>query len=647
MARKSDYLLGIAAAVADGTAVDWERAEKEATSDEDKRVLRGLRLVSQIGTVHDSQDEQDRSTADEEGDTPTRTFQASGTAPPVQPLADTPQQWGRYELRAALGAGAQGSVYRAWDPQLECEVALKVLQPRLAASDRVGARMLREGRALAKVRHQNVVNVYAAEVHEGQVGLCMELIEGRTLEEILEAQGPFGEAEAVAVGLKISHALAAVHAAGIVHRDVKARNVMREERGRIVLMDFGTGRDGAQLAKAGAGDLAGTPLYMAPEVLAGAPATQQSDIYSLGVLLYHLVTGQYPVEGNTLDDIIQAHVRGRRRPLAERRPDLPDDFLRIIDKALAPDPDTRYETAAMLVHDLVSLDAEEAGRVLQPRTVTQRVLLGAAWAGLAVVGITLLGFVTSLVFNVTLERVAVAGETPRSWFFWGLRSLIAPVFVLIQVLFVLVVIVGLWRALRRVSSAFDGYARRLAARCLGLARRIQWWSVDSYGLIVCVSASIVLLAVLLSHPVLVSAVTTTVSEMTPEERLALSPEGRPSYFSYRWRLELLIWGATLAAIRLARMRRRERTPAGTALLMALLGIIVTAVGMWAAPWRLVMQSERPRMLYAGQRCYDLGREGAQVLLYCPDQPQARVQRIPAGDPRLVDTGRTETIFATR
>ena len=174
---------------------------------------------------------------------------------------------------------------------------------------------------------------------------------------------------------------------------------------------------------------------MAPEVLAGAAASQQSDIYSVGVLLYYLVTGQYPVEGRTIDEIIQAHVRGRRKPLAERRPDLPDDFIRIIDRAIAPDPDARYETAAMLVHDLVSLDAEEAGRVLPPRTVTQRVMLGAAWVAMAAIGVTLLGFVTSMAFNTALERVAVAGETSRSWFLWGLRALFAPVFNLVQVLF--------------------------------------------------------------------------------------------------------------------------------------------------------------------------------------------------------------------
>ena len=451
MSNESDFMLGIAAAVADGAAVNWDQAEAQLTTDDDKRVLRSLRLVSEIGTVHDS--------VGGEADT-TRTGQPAGeTLPAAGASTDlTAEHWGRYELREQLGAGAQGAVYRAWDPQLECEVALKVLQPRLAASDRVGERMLREGRALAKVRHQNVVNVYAAEVHEGQVGLCMEFIKGRTLEEILKAQGPFGEGEAVTVGLKVGHALSAVHAAGIVHRDVKARNVMREDRGRIVLMDFGTGRDRAQQ---GAGDLAGTPLYMAPEVLAGSAATQQSDIYSVGVLLYYLVTGQYPVEGRTLDEIIQAHVRGRRKPLAERRPDLRDDFIRVIDRATAPDPDARYETAAMLVHDLVSIDVAggrgrsgaahgDAARAArrQPGWASRRSALRCSASSRR--------WLSTSRSNVWRSRQ----DTPRSWFGFGLQSLLAPIFNVVQILFGIVIAVTIWKALRRVVPAFDRIRRQ-------------------------------------------------------------------------------------------------------------------------------------------------------------------------------------------
>ncbi|MEO7274865.1 MAG: serine/threonine-protein kinase [Vicinamibacterales bacterium] len=656
MPGESEFMLGLAAAVADGTAIDWTRAEAQAKTDEDRRVLRSLRLVAEIGTVHDS-------IGDDEAPSSTSRTSPSDPSDEDEP-ADVPaivsaplEQWGRYELREELGAGAQGAVYRAWDPQLECEVALKVLQPRLAATDRVGERMLREGRALARVRHQNVVNVYAAEEHEGQVGLCMEFIKGRTLEEIVRAQGPFGQGEVVTVGSKIGHALAAVHAAGIIHRDVKARNVMREDRGRIVLMDFGTGRDGAQLAATGAGDLAGTPLYMAPEVLAGAAASVQSDIYSVGVLLYYLLTGQHPVEGRTLDEIIQEHVRGRRKPLAERRPDLRDDFLRVIDRALAPDPDARYDSAALLVHDLVSLDAADAANAA-PRTITQRILLAAAWLALTALGVGLLGFVTSMAFNVTLERMSVAGETPRAWFGWGVRAALVAL-VDLQYVFRVALVVGVWIALRRLVPAFDRLAARFDRQVGRLARRLRLWDPDSYGVIVFGLALAFLIIVLWTHALMVSAVMTTVSNMTDAQRGALcvaspfnavdcstSPAAAESYYNYRLALEVLVCLGVLASWRLVRLRRQQQTTYSTALLTALVSVVVLAVIMWVAPWRLVMQSERPVLTFDSHRCYDLGRERSQLLLYCPDGAP-RIQRVADQDPRLRDTGAIAGVFSTR
>ena len=526
MASENDFMLGIASAVADGSPIDWAAAETRTNSEQDRRLLRSLRLVSEIGTVHDSVDDEVPTAEASSGD-------ASGPHSflndPLPSLPTDLQQWGEYELREQLGAGAQGAVYRAWDRQLECEVALKVLQPRLAETDRVGERMLREGRALAKVRHQNVVNVYAAEEHEGQIGLCMEFIRGRTLEALVHAQGPFSAAEAVTVGSKVGHALAAVHAAGLVHRDIKARNVMREEGGRIVLMDFGTGRDRGQLAGAGGGDLAGTPLYMAPEVLAGAPASQQSDIYGVGVLLYYLVSGHYPVEGRTLDEIVQAHVRGRRKPLAERRPDLPDEFIRIVDRAIAPDPDARHDTAALLVHDLLSIDVEEASRVLPPRTVTQRVLLGAAWATMTAIGLALLGFVTSMAFNVALERVAVSGETPMSWLIWGLRALVGPISYLAQLVIGALLVVALWRIARRLLPPFNRLAERLGVKAARLSRRIGFSDVDAFGQMIFVATLIYFVIVMATHTALISAMWTTVSNMTPAQRFKLSPGNQVEY----------------------------------------------------------------------------------------------------------------------
>jgi len=176
----------------------------------------------------------------------------------------------------------------------------------------------------------------------------MEFVHGRTLESWLLAHGALGPGEAATLGVDLCRALAAVHSAGLVHGDVKAQNVMREDGGRTVLMDFGAGR------VQGAHDvaLAGTPLYLAPEVLAGEPATPRSDIYSLGVLLFHLLTGAYPYSGSDLDGLRAAHADGSHVMLRDLRPDLPDGLVRAIHRALEPDPARRFATAGEMEQGL-------------------------------------------------------------------------------------------------------------------------------------------------------------------------------------------------------------------------------------------------------------------------------------------------------
>ena len=242
--------------------------------------------------------------------------------------------------------GAFADVYRAHDPQLDRHVAVKILRP-LASRDRMVDRALREGRMLARLRHPNVVTVYGAETRQDRVGLWMEFVRGATLEELLRTRGPFSAAEAALIGKDVCRALAAVHGAGLVHRDVKANNVIREAGGRVVLMDFGLVH-GHGDAGEWQGRMAGTPLYLAPEVFRGVEATSSSDIYSLGVLLYHLVTDDYPIKGHTADELAAAHAEGRRKRLPDARPDLPDAFVRVVECAMDPDPSRRYESAGAM-----------------------------------------------------------------------------------------------------------------------------------------------------------------------------------------------------------------------------------------------------------------------------------------------------------
>jgi tetratricopeptide (TPR) repeat protein len=252
-------------------------------------------------------------------------------------------KWAALEIRAHIGCGRFGDVYRAWDPALEREVALKLVEQGDAGER--DSRVVTEARLMARVRHPNVLTIHGACRIDDVNGLWMELVEGRTLEQELAARGPFPEAELLRIGVDLAGAIAAVHAAGLVHRDVKAQNVMRDRSGRIVLGDFGTGRDVDEPEEARTG-LVGTPAYLAPEIFDRQSATAQSDIYSLGTLLFHLATGQYPVAGGSLRAVRDAHALGKRTPLATLRPELSPPLVAVIERALEPEPTKRFAQAS-------------------------------------------------------------------------------------------------------------------------------------------------------------------------------------------------------------------------------------------------------------------------------------------------------------
>jgi tetratricopeptide (TPR) repeat protein len=316
-------LLDVAAALADGTAVDWESAAEVLTNDEDRRLLAELRFIA--------------------GMAPSTPGELSG------------RSWGPLRIIEHIGHGTFGDVYRAWDSRLDREVALKILRRKEREDQARASTVIDEGRLLARVRHPNVVTVYGAERIAGQVGVWMEFVHGKTLEQELRDRGPFDVDRVVRIGIELSGALSTVHRAGLIHRDVKAQNVLCDRDGRLVLTDFGAGCELQETVEGASRELAGTPASVAPEVLGGQAATPQSDVYSLGVLLYHLVTGTYPVRGRSLKEIREAHALGARTPLAVARPDLPSAFVRTVDRALDPNPQNRYDSPGALGSELASL----------------------------------------------------------------------------------------------------------------------------------------------------------------------------------------------------------------------------------------------------------------------------------------------------
>jgi serine/threonine protein kinase len=269
-----------------------------------------------------------------------------------RPSAAALDRWGHLQHLVKVGQGFSGEVYRAWDARLEREVALKLW--RWATCPEEWSRLgLQEARMLARIRHPNVVTVYGVDQNEGRIGVWMEYIRGRTLEALLEGHGPLAAREAALVGLDLCSALSAMHALGLLHRDIKAKNVMREEGGRIVLMDFGLSLDLRNGNPEGPGlEICGTPQYMSPELLRGEKASVQSDIYSLGVLLYHLVTAGFPVEGSNLTEVHEAHERGEATLLRDRRAGLLESFLATIERSLSREPIKRFASVGHMAESL-------------------------------------------------------------------------------------------------------------------------------------------------------------------------------------------------------------------------------------------------------------------------------------------------------
>jgi hypothetical protein len=316
--------------VADATPVDWPDGEPGALS----ATLEGLRVLDSLARAHRQAGE---------------SFDARGREGAPRPPALF--HWGPLEVLEPRGRGSFGEVFRAYDPALGREVALKLRHADSGAGGGT-ARWIEEARRLARIRHSNVLTVHGAGVFDGRAGLWCELVEGETLEQRLAREGPLGAREAAAIGLDLCAALAAVHAEGLVHGDLGTTNVMRAAgressgpagSGRIVLMDFGSAHDPA-LDGAEACSL-GTPLATAPEVLKGGSPTPKSDLYSLGVLLFRLASGRYPVEARTMGELLDRHARGDRRSLRVLRPDLPAGFVLAVERSLDPDPARRFAHA--------------------------------------------------------------------------------------------------------------------------------------------------------------------------------------------------------------------------------------------------------------------------------------------------------------
>jgi tRNA A-37 threonylcarbamoyl transferase component Bud32 len=584
--------------VADRQPVDWTAlmSELQATNAASPDLLQEvslLRLLDEIGQAHATLQSEPL------GDEPLPHVEASAD--------DTLKAWGRYVLEERVGRGGFGSVYRAWDPVLEMAVALKILHQRYS-DDRLKERLLHEGRALAQLRHPNVVRVLNVEQHDGRLGLVMEFLSGETMDALVAAHGKLSDREASVIVEDVCRALAAVHANGLIHRDVKARNIIREPAGRIVLMDFGAGL--SMRTTEAPGTAVGTPLYMAPETLNGAPATPASDVYGVGVLLFYLVTGRYPYEGGSFDEIRDAHAARRANSLLGLRPDLPVRFVKVVDRAVALDVAGRYQTPDALLQALTDL----GGAVNRGRWAWVRPALyaGAALLALMAVG----GMLSSVAYNAALGRGAYQHDTFVQKFGWGAQALFLPIVLTCLAAGLAGAMVAVRRVLVAASTGVRALDRRMAERGRAIAVRLALTDPP-----VCASWLLLVTAVCAGliwtywTPLLL-AVTTDIS-FAPAEMLAVfSPALAPYRTGYRMALSLLVAG-NIAGWFVMRRASGRRTTLPVWIVATEVALVVLLLMSMLLPYRLLHHIEKAdAVTWRGQQCYVVGKGPTDDLLYC-------------------------------
>src|SRR4051794_6593422 len=302
---------------------------------------------------------------------------------------------GRYRVVRKLGTGGMANVYLAEDQELGRSVAIKMLDERHSQDEQFVERFRREAKNAAGLSHPNIVSIYDRGQAEGTYYIAMEYLEGRTLKELLITRGPTPMTVAIDYARQILSALGFAHRHGIVHRDIKPHNVVVGPDGRLKVTDFGIARSGtSQMTETGS--IIGTAQYLSPEQAKGAPVTPASDIYSVGIVLYEMLTGTVPFTGDTPLEIAMKHLSTTPMPPSEKRHDVPHELDSIVLRALAKDPDDRYQSSEEMDADLARAargqaaapETEEAAtRVLKgegaamltsaPTAVTRRVNVGA------------------------------------------------------------------------------------------------------------------------------------------------------------------------------------------------------------------------------------------------------------------------------
>jgi serine/threonine-protein kinase len=278
----------------------------------------------------------------------------------------------RYELEEAVDHGGMSSVYRGHDRLLERTVALKVLHAHFGDDAEYVARFRHEARAVAQLAHPNIVTVIDRGSSDGHQFIVFEFVDGENLKQLVERSGPLSVDRTLALGIQIADALAFAHAHDLVHRDVKPQNILIDSSGDAKVTDFGIARSlDVERGMTQTGTVLGTSNYLSPEQAAGEPVTPATDVYSLGVVLYELLTGEVPFRGDNLVVVAMKHVTEHPPSLLEQRADVPPRLARAVERALEKDPARRFASMDAFANELRRC-RDELGGAEDERTLIRR-----------------------------------------------------------------------------------------------------------------------------------------------------------------------------------------------------------------------------------------------------------------------------------
>ncbi len=282
---------------------------------------------------------------------PTKTIEA-----PKEELTTGSTFATRYQIIEELGRGGMGRVYRVLDKKLNEEVALKLIKPEISSDKKTVERFSNELKMARKIVHKNIARMFDLNEEKGTHYFTMEYVRGEDLKRLIRKMGRLNAAQAISIAKQVCDGLAEAHKLGVIHRDLKPQNIMVDEDGNSRIMDFGIARSLEGKGITGAGVMIGTPDYMSPEQVEGKETDQRSDIYSLGIILYEMVTGQVPFEGDTPFTIGVKHKSERPKNPKELNSQLPDDLNRVILKCLEKDKENRYQSAGELRSELLNIE---------------------------------------------------------------------------------------------------------------------------------------------------------------------------------------------------------------------------------------------------------------------------------------------------